>query len=58
MSHFVYVLFSASFKKIYIGYTSDLKKRIESHKLGIGLGNYSIMRSSLKRKMLFFERSN
>jgi len=31
MSHFVYVLFSTGFKKIYIGYTSNLEKRIESH---------------------------
>ena len=27
----VYVLYSESFKKIYIGYTSDLGKRIKSH---------------------------
>ncbi|HMV09776.1 MAG TPA: GIY-YIG nuclease family protein [Cyclobacteriaceae bacterium] len=27
----VYVLYSERFKKIYIGYTSDLSKRLESH---------------------------
>ena len=27
----VYVLYSESFKKIYIGYTSDLEKRLISH---------------------------
>ncbi len=27
----VYVLYSDSFKKIYIGFTSDLRARIESH---------------------------
>jgi putative endonuclease len=31
MSHFVYVLFSKNFNKIYIGYTHDLEKRFESH---------------------------
>ena len=31
MGHFVYVLFSPSFKKIYIGYTSDIEKRLASH---------------------------
>jgi putative endonuclease len=31
MDHFVYVLFSSRFKKIYIGYTSDIEKRIASH---------------------------
>ena len=27
----VYVLYSSNFDKIYIGYTSDLEKRLESH---------------------------
>jgi len=27
----VYVLFSPNFDKIYVGYTSDLKKRVLSH---------------------------
>ena len=29
--HFVYVLFSPQFNKIYIGYTQNLKKRVNAH---------------------------
>ena len=31
MEYFTYVLYSPSFDKIYIGYSSDLECRIESH---------------------------
>ena len=33
--HFVYVLRSLKDNKLYIGYTSDLEKRIQEHKDGI-----------------------
>jgi putative endonuclease len=31
MACHVYVLYSESFRKIYIGYTSNLEKRVQSH---------------------------
>ncbi|NOT75002.1 MAG: GIY-YIG nuclease family protein [Cyclobacteriaceae bacterium] len=33
MKYYVYVLYSEKFQKIYIGYTSDLKARFESHNI-------------------------
>ena len=33
MTFTVYALYSPTFNKIYIGYTSDLKNRIESHNI-------------------------
>jgi putative endonuclease len=32
--YFVYIIQSINFKKFYIGYTSDLKKRLNSHNFG------------------------
>ncbi|MBI2626536.1 MAG: GIY-YIG nuclease family protein [Candidatus Nealsonbacteria bacterium] len=32
--HYVYVLFSLKDRQLYIGYTADLKKRVEKHKNG------------------------
>jgi len=37
----VYVLYSESFKKIYIGYTSDLEERLKSHN-EIGVKGWTI----------------
>jgi len=34
MAYFVYILFSEKDKRLYVGYTEDLKKRIEKHKDG------------------------
>ncbi|MCX5725601.1 MAG: GIY-YIG nuclease family protein, partial [Candidatus Saganbacteria bacterium] len=34
MTYFVYVLQSEKDKKFYIGYTANLKKRIQEHKNG------------------------
>lgn len=33
--HYVYILFSEKDRRLYIGYTSDLKKRIEKHQNGL-----------------------
>ena len=33
MSFYVYVLYSAGYNKIYVGYTADLHARLESHNL-------------------------
>ena len=35
MSFFVYIIYSASLNKFYVGYTSDLEKRLSEHNSGI-----------------------
>ena len=37
MSFFVYIIFSASLDKYYVGYTSDLEKRLLEHNDGISV---------------------
>ena len=34
--HFVYILFSKSYSKFYIGYTEDIERRLKEHHQGAG----------------------
>lgn len=50
--YYVYVLFSLKSKRLYTGYTSDLKKRLTEHNLGIG-GSYT--KKNQPFKLVFYE---
>lgn len=49
---YTYVLISLKNKKLYIGYTSDLRRRVQEHNSGRG-GDYSS--SSKPFKLIFYE---
>lgn len=49
--YYAYVLFSHRDRKLYIGYTSDLEKRLEAHNEGL---NVSI-RSRRPLQLIYFE---
>ncbi|ODS32402.1 MAG: GIY-YIG nuclease superfamily protein [Candidatus Scalindua rubra] len=49
--HYVYIIKSIKTKKIYIGYTSDLKRRLKEHNEG---ENYTTMRM-LPIELVYYE---
>ena len=49
---YVYVLKSLKSKRLYVGFTEDLKKRLEEHNRGIG-GKFS--KSNKPFKLVFYE---
>ncbi len=49
---YTYVLYSLKNKRLYTGYTDDLKQRINEHNKGIG-GNYSSKNRPFK--LIFYE---
>lgn len=49
--YYVYVLFSEKDQKLYIGYSSDLRKRIERHLKG----QVEITKSRLPLKLVYYE---
>ena len=48
---YVYVLYSFKDKKLYIGYTSDLRKRIKRHLSG----KTQAMKNRLPAKLIYYE---
>ena len=51
MFFYVYVLESLKDKKRYVGYTTNLKRRIEEHNKGLSLST----KSRLPMKLIYFE---
>ena len=49
--YFVYILFSDKDKQLYIGYTSNLKKRLTEHQSGKSIAT----RSRLPIKLIYYE---
>ena len=49
---YAYCLYSLKSKRLYIGYTSDLKQRLEEHNKGIG-GEYT--KRNKPFKLIFYE---
>ena len=49
---YTYVLYSPKSKRLYVGYTEDLKQRLNEHNEGIG-GNYSNKNKPFK--LVFYE---
>ena len=49
--YYVYVLFSAKDKKFYIGFTSNLKRRLEEHSQGKNIST----RSRRPLKLVYYE---
>lgn len=51
MFYYVYILKSTKDKSLYIGYTSDLKKRLDEHNLGKNLAT----KPFIPYKLIFYE---
>ncbi|MFC1524849.1 GIY-YIG nuclease family protein [Planctomycetota bacterium] len=49
--HYVYVLKSLKDKKLYVGHTSDLKKRVQRHNHGLNIAT----KTRRPLKLLFYE---
>lgn len=49
---YTYVLYSLKSKRLYVGYTENLKQRVNEHNKGIG-GNYSNKNKPFK--LIFYE---
>ena len=49
---YTYVLYSLKSKRLYVGYTEDLKQRVNEHNKGIG-GSYSNKNKPFK--LIFYE---
>ncbi|MBI3195833.1 MAG: GIY-YIG nuclease family protein [Ignavibacteriae bacterium] len=51
MFYYVYILRSMKDNQLYVGYTSDLRKRIEDH----SLGKVTSTKNRLPLKLIYFE---
>lgn len=51
MSYYVYIIFSLKLKKRYVGFTSNLKRRIGEHQTG----NSTFTKSADDWKLLYYE---
>jgi len=49
--YFVYILFSVKDKKLYVGYTKDLKRRYQEHLIGKNIST----RNRLPVKLIYYE---
>lgn len=49
--HFVYILFSSKDRRLYVGMTSDIKKRINAHRKGF----VNATRNRLPVRLIHFE---
>jgi hypothetical protein len=61
MSYYVYIIESLSLQQWYIGYSTDLERRLEGHNSGlinprenVGLGNLSLSGSLNVKGMLWY----
>jgi putative endonuclease len=54
MKHYVYILKSINFKRHYIGYTVDIKKRVKEH----NIGNTKSTRPFKPWKLIYYEEFN